>query len=403
MPELIPQLPKGFLQTKNLDIHEIGFEIAKQFIGNEISNSELEKIISNALNFIIPIFPLEENTFCMELFYGPTLAFKDIGARFMAEVLSHFAKDEKRKITLLTATSGDTGSAVANAFYEKRGLSVIILYPKNGVSPLQEKQMTTLGKNISAVAVDGTFDDCQRLVKNAFADKELKKKLNLTSANSINIARLIPQSFYYLYAYSIMKKHSDEIVFSVPSGNFGNLTAGIFVKRMGMKAKFIASTNRNNVFTEYLQTGVFSPRPSQKTISNAIDVGNPSNFARLLDLYNHDVNEMRKDISSYSISDEETRSATKKMFDEKKYILDPHGAVAYSALKRSGRVGVFLATAHPAKFREVVEEIIGERIPLPEKLNAVLKKEKSADNLPADFDSLKEFLMERVTLPSFQV
>lgn len=409
MPERIPELSKDLWKTKNLSLHEIGFEVSKQFIDHEIPMPDLERIISNAFNFIIPVFPLERNIFCMELFHGPTLAFKDVGARFMAEVLSHFAKNESGLITILTATSGDTGSAVANAFYEKEGIRVMVLYPKNGVSPLQEKQMTSLGKNISAIAVDGTFDDCQRLAKTSFADKEMARGLNLTSANSINIARLIPQSFYYLYAYTLLKSHSDEIVYSVPSGNFGNLTAGILAKRMGMRAKFIAATNRNNVFTEYLHTGILSPRPSQRTISNAMDVGNPSNFARILNLYSDDAEEIKKDISSHSVSDDKTRETILKVFRKKKYLLDPHGSVSYSALQKyfsslspfggGQTTGVVLATAHPAKFREVMEETLGEKVFLPERLQKVMQSKKSAVELPADFSALKEFLFEKKYSP----
>ncbi len=400
-PESIPVLKKGFLQTKNLSLQEIGYEAAKKFTGNEITNEALNKIITESLNFLIPVFPISDHVLVMELFHGPTLAFKDVGARFMARTLSHFIKNKKKEITVLAATSGDTGSAVASGFYGAEGLRVVILYPSGGISRLQEKQMTTMGKNITALEVSGTFDDCQRLVKRAFADADLKKKHSLTSANSINIARLIPQMFYYLYAYSFLREKQN-IVFSVPSGNFGNLTAGLMAKKMGMKADFIAATNSNNVVPEFLESGTFTPKPSRKTLSNAMDVGNPSNFSRILDLYNNAHEDIRKEICGYSITDEETKSTIKRIALEKNYLLDPHGAVAYTALEKhmskqtlsrsEQTTGIFLATAHPAKFWEVVEDAIGRAIILPDTLKACLEKEKSAVKITADYNSLKELL-----------
>jgi len=393
MPEKVPVLSESFLKAKNIPLHEIGFEVSKKFIGDEINSNELQNIISDSLNFIIPLMPLDEHILSLELFHGPTLAFKDVGARFMAKMLSLFSRNESKQLTILTATSGDTGSAVANAFYEQEGIKVVILFPKNGVTDFQMKQMTSLGKNISAIAIEGTFDDCQRLVKKSFSDIELMKSLSLTSANSINIARLIPQTFYFLFAYSLMKNKSDQIIFSVPCGNFGNLTAGVMAKRMGMDAKFIAATNSNNVFFEYLSTGVFSPRPSQKTISNAMDVGNPSNFYRLLDLYGNSHEKICNDISCYSISDDETRVAMRNVFEEKKYILDPHSAVACAALKKNNSSGIFLATAHPSKFESVVEETTGVKTVLPERVKNNFSDTVYEVNMSPDFESLKEYLL----------
>lgn len=393
MPEIIPVLSDAILNRKRIDIHEIGYEISKQFIGDEINSNRLQDIISESLNFIIPVLPLSENIFALELFHGPTLAFKDVGARFMARVLSYFHENEKKEITILTATSGDTGSAVANGFYNVEGINVVILYPSKGVSELQEKQMTTLGKNIQAIEINGTFDDCQRLVKQAFGDTELKKKLQFTSANSINIARLIPQSFYYLQAYSMVKE-KEAVLFSVPSGNFGNITAGLLAKKMGINACFIAATNANKVVPDFLESGKFISKPSIKTISNAMDVGNPSNFMRILSLYNNSLEKIQKDIEGFSLSDDETKNTMKKVYSEKKYMLDPHSAIAYSALERKNKSGVFLATAHPAKFKDVVEETLQTKISLPDQLKQVAKKEKSAVFMPADFKSFKDYLLK---------
>jgi len=333
------------------------------------------------------------------LFHGPTCAFKDFAARFMARLFSFFAERSQKKITILVATSGDTGSAVAHGFLNVSGIKVVILYPSEKVSPLQEKQLTGMGKNITALEVKGTFDDCQKLVKQAFLDKELREKIMLASANSINIARLLPQSFYYAYLCAQLNKQELPIVVSVPSGNFGNLTAGIIAKKIGAPiSKFIASTNDNNVVPKYLDTGDFQPKPSVSTISNAMDVGNPSNFARMLELYANNVMGMRKDIYGVSFSDVATRNAISSVYNKYHYIMDPHGAVAYLGLldfvkKFEGYTGVFLETAHPAKFFEEVEKVIKEPVPMPNRLGSYLEREKLATLLNNDFQELKSFLL----------
>lgn len=395
VPECIPTLPDDILKKSHLSLHESAFEIAKRFTDGELEHDTLQSIIQKAINFPIPVIPIAENIFCMELFHGPTLAFKDVGARFMAEVLSHFISLQNRPITILTATSGDTGSAVANAFYLKQGIRVVVLYPENGVSLIQEKQMTTLGENISPIAIKGTFDDCQRLVKQAFTDQHLLQKLNLTSANSINIARLIPQAFYYLYAYFVVKKHADKIVFSVPSGNLGNLCAGLIAKKMGMKAHFISANNQNKVFTDYINEGLFAPKPSVKTISNAMDVGNPSNFSRIMYLYDQNRENLLYDIRSCSVDDYETQIAMRDALSRHNYLFDPHGAVAYAAYHRlkEQEAGIILATAHPGKFSDVVEDATTLKPNIPEPLQQALKKETAYTKLKADFTDLKEFLL----------
>jgi len=398
MPEVIPTLEDNFIRKLgSLSIHEIAYEVLKEYFKENIEGSELKALIRDALNFDIPLVPITENSYALELFHGPTLSFKDVGARFMARTLSRFAGSEDKGIYVLTATSGDTGSAVAHGFLGVDGIHVVILYPKNGVSEIQEKQMTTLGKNITAVEVNGTFDDCQALVKKAFSDPGLTKELALTSANSINIARLLPQMIYYFHAFA-QSKAKGEITFCVPSGNFGNLTAGLLAKKMGLPVNFIAGTNINDVFPKYLVEGEFAPHASKRTISNAMDVGNPSNFQRIQDLYGHSLEKIRKDIPAYSVTDAETKEIMKTVWKENKYMLDPHGAVAYAALQKSGKIrngnrGIILETAHPAKFREVVENTLEIPVRLPESLTACMKKEKSAIGMNADFNSLKDFLL----------
>ncbi|MFI5164413.1 MAG: threonine synthase [Bacteroidia bacterium] len=398
MPESIPLLPEDFFKgLHKFSLHKIAFEAMRAYIHTEVDDDALEKIIHETFDFDIPLIRIEENFFSLELFHGPTLSFKDVGARFMARILSHLVRKEKKEICVLTATSGDTGSAVANGFFGAEGIKVVILYPENGVSEIQEKQMTTLGKNISAIEIKGTFDDCQALVKKAFRDELLAKNISLTSANSINMARLLPQMIYYYYALAQTGERKP-VTFSVPSGNFGNLTAGLIAKKMGLPANFVAGTNINDAFPNYLQSGNFVPHPSRKTISNAMDVGNPSNFFRILDLYNNSLTEIKKDISSYIISDDETKKTIKNVWTEKNYLLDPHGAVAYAALMKykqnqTGSTGIFLETAHPAKFKGTVEEVIGEKISLPGSLRKAMQKEKSTTKLSADFNELKEFLM----------
>ncbi len=399
MPESIPTLPSSFFESLHkLSFQEIGFQVAKNLIGNDIPTSELRRIVDHTIQFEAPLIEIEKNIFSLELFHGPTLAFKDFGARFLSGLLGYFANQQDKEITILVATSGDTGSAVANGFFNVPGTKVIVLYPSGKVSDIQEKQFTTLGGNITALEIDGTFDDCQRLVKQAFLDEQLKQKLFLTSANSINIARLIPQSFYYFRAFAQLKEKQNPIVFSVPSGNFGNLTAGLFAKRMGLPVhRFIAATNQNDIVPTYLKTKLFSPRPSVQTISNAMDVGNPSNFARMLDLYQNDFGSFSGDVAGCHYSDEQTNMAMREVFESKKYILDPHGAVGYLGLKEYSKsnpnaVGIFLETAHPVKFGEVVERAIDQSVAIPERLNSYLKKEKQSKKMANSFSGLKEFL-----------
>lgn len=400
MPERIPQLQKDFFESmQRLSPSEISSQVAQAILGEDIPEARLKTIIAETLNFPIPLVKVAGNIFSLELFHGPTLAFKDVGARFMARLLSHFREGEKQDITVLVATSGDTGSAVAHGFLGVKGINVVILYPSGKVSEIQEKQLTTLGQNITALEVRGTFDDCQALVKKAFSDKELNQRIKLTSANSINIARLIPQSFYYFMAFAQVTDTMNDVVMCVPSGNFGNLTAGLIAKRMGLPVmRFIAATNVNDVVPDYLLSGVFSPKPSKQTISNAMDVGNPSNFARMLDLYNHDFKSMQKDIAGYSFTDDETRQTMKEVYANCGYLLDPHGAVGFSALKQylSGKneTGIFLETAHPAKFLDVVESVIKRKIEIPEALAACLSQPKQSLPMENSYDALKGFLSQ---------
>ena len=393
MPEQIPQLSTDFFSTlADKSIHEIGLEVASPFVGDDISKVDLERIVTETLNFDIPVVKIEENVYSLELFHGPTCAFKDVGARFLARCLSNFSDE---KVTVLVATSGDTGSAVANGFLGIPNVDVVILYPKGKVSHLQEQQLTTLGQNITALEVEGTFDDCQALVKTAFLDKELNKSIKLTSANSINIARLIPQSFYYFCAMTQLPT-DEQVVFSVPSGNYGNLTAGLLAKAMGLNIKgFVASSNANDIVPQYLNENKYQPRPSHHTISNAMDVGNPSNFGRMTEIYGQSWDNITKDITGYSFLDGETKAAMKKVFDEKGYIMDPHGAVGYLGLKKylkqKDYLGVFLETAHPAKFLDTVNEVIGE-IEIPERLEAYLHKTKVSVPLENNYGALKAFL-----------
>lgn len=404
MPEYIPQLDSEFFENlPNLSLQEIGFRVAKEFLGESISDENLKEIINEVLNFEIPAIKISENIYSLELFHGPTMAFKDVGARFMARMMSYFSEGKPMKV--IAATSGDTGSAVASGFFGVPGIEVYILYPKGKVSPLQEKQLTTWGGNIKALEIDGTFDDCQALAKQILSNDELNQKFTLTSANSINIARLIPQSFYYFWAFAQLQKLGKPIVFSVPSGNFGNLTAGVFAKKMGLPIhRFVASTNENDVVPKFLQTGNYEAKPSKQTISNAMDVGNPSNFERMKSLFDNDVSEFKREIDSYSFSDEETKKAMQEVKKDFNYTLDPHGAVAYLGLQALRQaqsdkinedfVGVLLETAHPAKFVEVVEDVLKERIEIPEKLEAFNKKEKKSVEFPVDFEAVKNYLIQ---------
>lgn len=399
MPAYIPQLPASFFENiENKSLPEIGFEVAKLFLEDSVPDKVLKEMIDEVLNFDIPVVPVHNNIYSLELFHGPTLAFKDVGARFMARLMSYYADGNAMKV--IAATSGDTGSAVAAGFYNVPGINVYILYPKGKVSPLQEKQLTTWGGNIKALEIEGTFDDCQALAKQLLADEVLQKH-QVTSANSINIARLIPQSFYYFWAYAQLKKEHKKIVFSVPSGNFGNLTAGLLAYKMGLPVnRFIASTNINNVVPQYLESGAYEARPSLSTVSNAMDVGNPSNFERMNDLFQEDVAKFREIISGYYFTDEETKATVQKVYKESGYLLDPHGAVAYLGLvqyqkeQQEDLNGVLLETAHPAKFIETVEESILEKIEVPEKLSAFGKKEKVATLFPVDFQQVKAFIKQ---------
>jgi threonine synthase len=396
MPETIPTLPPDFFQKMHsLSFKEIALTVAGKLLGDELPQDQLKNIIDHTISFDAPLIAVEEDIFALELFHGPTLAFKDFGARFMSQLLGYFAAQEKREVTILVATSGDTGSAVANGFLGVPGTRVIVLYPSGKVSEVQEKQFTTLGQNITAIEIDGTFDDCQHLVKTAFMDHDLKERLFLTSANSINIARLIPQSFYYFYAWSRLSQTGKDVVFSVPSGNFGNLTAGLLAKQMGLPVKkFIAATNINDIVPKYLSTGNFMPASSQQTISNAMDVGNPSNFDRMVDLYG---DTMKGFITGYSFTDEQTRSAMRRVFESSDYVLDPHGAIGYLGLKKylsnhQNVVGVFLETAHPGKFIDVVEDTLQRKIVLPTALQTFMKGEKKSIQMTKDFTSFKKFL-----------
>ncbi len=398
MPEQINPLSKSFYDSiSTLSFQEIGLKVASQIIGQDVPSGELERIVKHTIQFDAPLVELESSLFALELFHGPTMAFKDFGARFLSGLLGYFANQQDKEITILVATSGDTGSAVANGFYHVPGTRVVVLYPSGKVSDIQEKQFTTLGGNITALEVDGTFDDCQRLVKQAFLDDDLKRKLFLTSANSINIARLIPQSFYYFNAYAQLVNKSKPVVFSVPSGNFGNLTAGLMAKKMGLPVeKFIAATNMNKVVPDFFATKIFKPVESVSTISNAMDVGNPSNFPRMYDLYANDFDGLSKDVISYFFSDEDTKSTMREVYKTIHYTMDPHGAIGYLGLKKymKGRdvAGIFLETAHPGKFKEVVEETLNEEINLPIRLQDFMSRKKQSIKISSLFDEFRSLL-----------
>ena len=404
MPRSIKTLPQSFYdEIENLLFQEIAYRVADAFFGEDIPADTLKHIVYDTLNFDTPVVKVKDNIYSLELFHGPTLAFKDVGGRFMARLLGYFIRKEgKKQVNVLVATSGDTGSAVANGFLGVEGIHVYVLYPKGKVSEIQEKQFTTLGQNITAIEVDGTFDDCQALVKNAFMDKELNEHMQLTSANSINVARFLPQAFYYFYAYAQMKKlgKADKLVICVPSGNFGNITAGLFGKRMGLPVeRFIAANNRNDIFYQYLKTGEYKPRPSVATIANAMDVGDPSNFARILDLYEGSHDAIASEISGETYTDEQIRETVQKTYEETGYLLDPHGACGYRALAENlkpGENGVFLETAHPAKFLQTVEDIIGTEVKIPEKLQAFMRGTKQSVPMSKDFASFKAYLLKQL-------
>lgn len=402
MPERIEALPASFFEEiEHMSLQDIACRVAQAFFGEDIPTNDLEKIVRDTLSFDIPLEKVKDSIYSLELFHGPTLAFKDVGGRFMARLLRYLMQaDDGKRVNVLVATSGDTGSAVANGFLGVEGIHVYVLYPKGKVSEVQEKQFASLGQNCTAVAIDGTFDDCQALVKSAFMDGELNKKLTLTSANSINVARFLPQSFYYFYAYAQWKKlHRDkELVVCVPSGNLGNITAGLFAKRMGLPIqRFIAANNRNDMFFQYLQTGNALPKPSVVTIANAMDVGDPSNFERVVDLYGKQHSAIVKDISGVSYTDEQIAETMKATFSEENYVLDPHGACGMRALHEKlqpGEDGIFLETAHPAKFLDRVEPILGVPVPMPERLAWFLKREVCSVPLSTDYAAFRAFLLQ---------
>lgn len=410
MPEKISKLPQSFFDhIDGLSFKEIARNVADAFFGEDVEPEALKRIVYDTLAFDCPIHKIDENIYALELFHGPTLAFKDVGARFMARLLQYFIKreNEKGEVNVLVATSGDTGSAVANGFLGVDGIHVYVLYPKGKVSKIQESQFTTLGQNITAIEVDGVFDDCQALVKNAFMDEELNKHMRLTSANSINVARFLPQAFYYFNAYARLKEKGllkmengvSNMVMCTPSGNFGNITAGLFGKRMGLPIKhFIAANNANDIFYNYLMTGKYEPKPSKQTLANAMDVGDPSNFARVYDLYNGSWEAIRKDISGATYTDDMIRETMSECHKRTGYVLDPHGACGYRALReqlKPGEVGVFCETAHPAKFKEKVDSIIGADIAIPDRLAAFMKGTKQSVPMSKNFAEFKAFLMER--------
>ena len=399
-PEYIPQFPNGFIEKiENLTKEEIAFTAIQPFIGNAIPTGILENIVAETVNFDFPLVRVNRDVFSLELFHGPTLAFKDVGARFMSRCLGYFVKGNDKAITVLVATSGDTGGAVANGFFDVEGVNVVILYPSGKVSSVQELQLTTLGKNITALEVEGNFDDCQNMVKQAFADVALNKELFLTSANSINVARWLPQQFYYLFAYQQWADKANPPVICVPSGNFGNMCAGLVAYLQGMPVKhFIAAVNANDSVAKYIAKGYYESQQAIATLSNAMDVGNPSNFVRILRLFGNDYPVIKNLISSYSISDEETKAVLKKVYADSGYLTDPHGAVAYAALEKyqkehSTEKGMFLETAHPVKFYDVVEPILERPVEIPSAIKQLLTKEKKSVKMSAKYELLKEFLL----------
>lgn len=407
MPESIATLPKAFFNNiAEMSLPDIAYVVADTLFGGDIDPESLKRIVAETLNFDIPLRRVADNRYSLELFHGPTLAFKDVGARFMARLLGYFnarAGRSDRPVNVLVATSGDTGSAVANGFLGVEGVRVFVLYPKGKVSPIQEAQFTTLGRNITALEVNGTFDDCQALVKSAFMDPELNEAMQLTSANSINVARFLPQMFYYFHAWAqlaAMGRDTSNVVVAVPSGNFGNITAGLIGKRMGLPIKrFIAANNANDIFYQYLQSGVYTPRPSTATIANAMDVGDPSNFARVLDLYGHSHEAITADISGCTYTDEQIADTMRTTLDSEGYLLDPHGAVAYRALLEHlepGETGIFLETAHPAKFKDTVEQITGSKVAIPTRLAAFLKGEKQTVPMSRAFAPFKKYLLSTI-------
>ncbi|MFQ3306503.1 MAG: threonine synthase [Polaribacter sp.] len=396
-PENITPLSADFIANiTKYTHHEIAYEVIQQFVGDEIPTEKLKEIIKETISFDFPLVKVDDNIASLELFHGPTMAFKDVGAKFMAQCLEYFNQGNKEEITVLVATSGDTGGAVANGFLGAKGVNVVILYPSGKVSDVQEKQLTTLGQNITALEVAGVFDDCQEMVKTAFLDEDITR--TLTSANSINVARWLPQMFYFFFAYRELQKKNKELVFSVPSGNFGNICAGIMAQKLGLPVKhFVAATNVNDTVPNYLVAGVYTPKPSKATISNAMDVGNPSNFIRIRELFNNDLEALKNAFSSYSFSDNETREAMKKIYNNSGYVADPHGAVGYLGLKKYGlsakEFGVFLETAHPVKFLDVVESTLPVKVKIPKQIQKVINNKKVAFKA-STYEDLKDFLLQ---------
>lgn len=400
-PFEIPKLSKKFIEAiEHLSKEEIAFEVMRPYVDNCIPENELKNIVSETINFNFPLTRVTKDVFSLELFHGPTLAFKDVGARFMSRCLKYFIENEKKKITVLVATSGDTGSAVANGFYNVEGIHVVILYPSKKVSTIQEAQLTSLGNNITAIEIDGSFDDCQRMVKAAFADEALNQKMFLTSANSINVARWLPQQFYYFFAYQQWKEKKHAPVISVPSGNFGNICAGLLAYFSGLPVQhFVAACNSNDTVPKFLETENYTPQPSVATISNAMDVGNPSNFVRILELFQHNIQSLKKMFTAYSINDEQTKFIIKKIWQEKNYLMDTHGAVGFLALQRylqshPQQQGYFLETAHPVKFYDVIEPVINQKIEIPASIQSLLHQKKQSIQMKANGEELKSFLME---------
>ena len=400
-PERIPEVSKELIENiEQYSNEEIAYQVMQPYVGDSIPGDELRRIVSETINFEIPLVPVTDDIFSLELYHGPTLAFKDVGARFMSRCLGYFVKGQQQKVIVLVATSGDTGGAVANGFYEVDGIEVVILYPSGKVSAVQEKQLTTLGKNIHALEVDGTFDDCQQMVKEAFMDKGLNEKLFLTSANSINVARWLPQQLYYFFAYKQWANKNNPPVIAVPSGNFGNICAGLLAHISGLPVQhFIAACNANDVVPQFMQTERYDPKKAVATISNAMDVGNPSNFVRILQIFHHQFKALQNVLSSYSITDDETKATLKYVYEAHNYLLDPHGAVGFLALQHylqthPNQKGIVLETAHPVKFYDVVEPVTGQPVPIPEAIKQQLLLQKKSTKINADGDLLKGFLLD---------
>jgi len=401
-PEVIPVIePSFFSDIEQYSNEEIAYRIIQPYVAGTMPETELQRIVAETINFPIPLVPVQEDIYSLELFHGPTLAFKDVGARFMSRCLGYFARERKEKVVVLVATSGDTGGAVAHGFYDVPGVEVVILYPSGKVSTVQEKQLTTLGKNIHALEVQGSFDDCQQLVKQAFTDESLTSRIFLTSANSINVARWLPQQFYYALAWKQWQNKDTPPVVCVPSGNFGNICAGLLAHRSGLPVKhFIAACNANDVVTQYLEDGQYQPKKAVPTLSNAMDVGNPSNFVRVLELFHQEFGALKNVLSSYSITDEETKATIKSVYEKYQYLTDPHGAVGFLALQRyleqhPGEKGMFLETAHPVKFYDVVEPVIGKAVPLPQAVQAMMVLNKESKLIPAEYEALRSYLHNR--------